>query len=359
MNSEPKPHQEPQTYSLADFLAEVSRDAEIDQADLSRRTEPLDQPDDLLAMVRETAAEQQREPVSIEALESDLDLQRQYFEQQAVLAKYGILNRLRGGEIGIWGMDGQPYPFPSYERITAALAERQELIEIKVEQGFTKLLVVPFGASLDYLRAAYGRALVHHQRQVGLTDSNGQPLEVNESEPVCVWVNFNNADVARKIVYYPYQFNSQQHGGLTKKDILLSANQKIVGWEVLLVEDMPDIPAEGAGATVGGRPQLEAGNSPSQYLDILRREGIYEGETTITPETWLTYALSHLDQTSQVVDDPLGNGKISYLTGAYFHGSDRVPDAYWDRGVRQASLLTSVPESADQRCGVRSAVRIA
>ena len=124
---------------------------------------------------------------------------------------------------------------------------------------------------------------------------------------------------------------------------------------------MPDIPRENKGKTIGGRKQFEANDTPNNYLKTLRdskKDNPYQGEEGMTPEDQLMYAITHLEETDQVIDDYQGNGSISYQVGAYFPASGDVPSAYWDRGDRQAHLGGTDPDSRYGNCGVRSAVRI-
>ena len=51
----------------------------------------------------------------------------------------------------------------------------------------------------------------------------------------------------------------------------------------------------------------------------------------MTPEDQLMYAITHLEETNQVIDDYKGKGSISYQVGAFFPASGGVPNAYWSR----------------------------
>jgi len=77
----------------------------------------------------------------------------------------------------------------------------------------------------------------------------------------------------------------------------------------------------------------------------------------MTPEDQLAYAILHLEQTDQVIDDWRGNGSLSYQLGSYFL-SGHVPIAVWNRDNRQANLGGSVPGFRYGNFGVRSGVRV-
>jgi len=78
----------------------------------------------------------------------------------------------------------------------------------------------------------------------------------------------------------------------------------------------------------------------------------------MTPEDQLVYALIHLEQTNQVIDDYSGHGSASYQLGAYFPASGDVPDADWNRDNRQVYLYRFSPGVSSSGGGLRSAVRV-
>ncbi|MBI2054221.1 MAG: hypothetical protein HYT36_02720 [Candidatus Staskawiczbacteria bacterium] len=299
----------------------------------------------------------------------------QQYEKQIDILRDACGFELESGEVGITGIDGKDYPVPTQEEIAVLVAENRELIEKKKEQGFTKLLLVPFGMKLEYLIHAYQDVITKHKETNKLftakkdaSDPNEKlvPLELDESKPVWVWDQYDNADINGKLVYHPEKFDKKDHQGKTKGELL----QQGGGWSILLIEDMPNIP-EIDPKTIGGRTQIDAfGNAmekflsgkevptPKEYLSFLDHYEAYQGEQGMTPEDQLMYAISHLEETDQVIDDYQGNGKISYQIGAYFPSSGGVPGAYWYRGFRQAYLYGDDVGDRNDNCGVRSAVRI-
>ena len=132
------------------------------------------------------------------------------------------------------------------------------------------------------------------------------------------------------------------------------------GFNLLLIEDLPNIPRQGKGKEINGRKQLEAGEKSSQYLEMLKTNPQYRGEIGMTPEEQIMHAIKHLEQTNQVIDDWKGRGSLSYQLGAYFTADDLIPYAVWHRDGRQACLLKWSPgASADSSFfGARTAVRI-
>ena len=312
--------------------------------------------------------------------EARLHLKEQYETQKTTLAKVGILEPLRDGSLGIKGVDGKDYTFPSYQEVANRLKEKKEVISQKTAQGFTKLQIVPFGMSLDQLFEKYKAALQKHFDENKLFYTKEQPTDpdepitkLNDDGPLYIWDKYNQADTNGNLVYYPTQFTKDNHGGMTKAEVLARDKQ---GWQIELHEDLPNIPRGGKEKTVGGRPQLDtAGRGmsdyieknrdgttkmpcPTEYLTMLQNSQTYQHERGMTPEDQLTYTLTHLEATNQVIDDYAGKGSLSYQLGAWFPASDRVASACWFRDSRQACVVGHDPSRRDGGCGVRSAVGV-
>ena len=286
----------------------------------------------------------------VSELETQLELPKQYEEMVKALTESGMVEQLNGG-LGIRAIDGKEYLVPSYHEIVQELSQRPEL-ETKIDQGFTKLLIVPFGRSLDQLIEKYKETIENHQANLQATDRT--KLEVGQGGSLFKWDGYNGADLNGNLVYQPKKFDKVNHGGQTKTDILATGQ----GFQVLLIEDLPDLPAKGAGKTVGGRTQLEANSKPNQYLNTVQTNPAYQGEVGLTPEDWLVLATSELVNHQLVIDDWQGQGKAAYLPGAYFKGAGFVPVARWDRGNGQARLVGFGPGLPSDFRGVRVGVRV-
>jgi hypothetical protein len=271
-----------------------------------------------------------------------------------ILERTGVIEKLSNGELGIKAIDNEEYTFPTYREIIKRMKENRETLKTKIEQGFSQLLIVPFGMKLDDLIERYRQVIIEHHRDGKLLGTKGdsadpdEPLELNEGKPVWVWGDYEDADVEGKLIYHPEEF-SEEHGGKTKEEII----EERGGFTVLLLEDLPNIPREGKGETIKDRPQFETNQSPSQYLEALRTDSVYQDETGMTPEDWITYAITHLEQTDQVVDDFKGNGSVSFQLGAYFPASGCIPSAFWRRGLQQARLSGNGSEGPNSVDGVR------
>lgn len=285
-----------------------------------------------------------------------LDLEAQYNLRYESLKSVGILEKLASGEKGIIGLDRKEYPIPSLDQVKAKIAEQEQGLKTKIEQGFIKLIIVPFALPLDTLKDKYGEALEKHYQDNKLTATNGDKLELDENEPIWAWDQYDNADISGELVYYPEQFNQANHNGQTKAELLKTDLNN--GWQILLIEDLPDLPASGQGQTISGRAQLEADQTPREYLAKLKTDPSYKNEQGLTPEDWLTYAISQLAEKNQAIDDYQGQGKISYNLGAYFPASGCVPYGYWYRDDRQAFLSRCGSGYRASNRGVRAGVSV-
>ncbi len=319
------------------------------------------------------------------------ELQRQYESQKEILIKVGLLETLSTGELGIKAIDSQEYPYPTLEQIQQEMKKNKDLLKTKSGQGFTQLLIVPFGLKLSILIDKYRQVILNHY--VDMPDPNDPakrisdpdktklftakanphnpkeqlvPLELDTNQPLWVWEEYQDADTNGALLYHPESLPTAQEEpdvdrrkqlsqGKTKQQLLQQTKQ---GFSLLLLEDLPNIPRDRKGKTVKNRKQLEANQTSQEYLNTLKTNPIYSQEQGLTPEDQLVYALLHLEQTDQVIDDYQGHGSVSYQLGAYFPISAYVPYGFWDRGDRQAVLGGGGPRIRDVGIGARAAVRV-
>lgn len=289
-------------------------------------------------------------------------IRAQYEAQAAMWAHLGVTQRLANGEAGI-DIDGVEYPMPSLRTIERLLREREPALNEKVNQGFTKLLLVPFAMKTNSLVYVYGEALKWQISHGGLKAPKENPDEpdvfygLNTRLPVVA----NRVVASATTVYYPRQFNPANHRGQTKAEVLADLNAGgTPGWQVILVEQFPNIPRANYGQVVGGRKQLEAGRTPEDYLAVLGRD-VYIDEVGLTPEDWLSLAITNVTTNGAITEDILGKGAAAQLLGAYYmetQPSGSVPSAYWYRTDHLARLDTAETDISLPDCGTRSAVRL-
>lgn len=300
-----------------------------------------------------------------EYLETTL-LRAQYEHQIDIFNKSGLIQQLSSQtESGIMGIDPKnherisEYSVPSFEAIQSALREKSIKLETKVQQGFNKLLLVPIAKPLDALRQIYSESLRNHYTDGKLFNSAGEVQDLDAIMPVWAWKEYNNADITNKLVYYPKCFDANNHGGMIKAELVMNTlSTSFPGWEVRLIEELPNLPAEGLGQTIGGRKQIEANHTPNEYLQQSQNDNMYENEDGYIPEAWLTEALVHLETTNQVFDDYEGKGKVTFLTGSFFPDSGYVPYAFFERKYKQAVLRRNIPDYSDSSCSTRRSVQM-
>ena len=299
-------------------------------------------------------------------------LHEQYDSQVELLEEVGILK-----EGAITGIDGHEYPVPTLEQIASRLFERRETLKTKHDQGFTKLLLVPFGMSLDALQETIKQFFIKYKKS--------HSFDLDTSMPLFTSGDYQGADTgdSPNLFYYPQSFDEKGHQGKTKMEILREQEDNqdsFPGWTVHLFQpsnsDSQDteapmgfahIPRQGKGTSQGDlvpRPSLEASKTPNEYLSILQsdqgdKDSPYRGETGMTPEDWITAFMIHLSETGKPLDDYLnGIESASNLTGAFFLFSYLVPRARWSRGSRRIHLFGNSLLGWVVDTGVRSSVML-
>ncbi|MCX6743979.1 MAG: hypothetical protein NTX82_00445, partial [Candidatus Parcubacteria bacterium] len=193
--------------------------------------------------------------------------------------------------------------------ILKRMEAKAEMLEKKREQGFTHLQLVPIGTPLSFLIDRAHDLIVKMHKEGKLLGTDGKKLELDENQPVYVADEYKDADVKGDLVYFPQKFDKENNGGITKAELKDP-------WEILFVEDQPDLPAKGK--EIAGRKQFDAGQSPEEYLKKIQTDSQYANEQFTTPEAQLIYFMEYLQRNNQVIDDWDGQGKGCWNAGAYF-----------------------------------------
>src|SRR3989339_1353979 len=147
---------------------------------------------------------------ALEYAEEFYHLREQYTSQVSLLEQVSILK-----EGAILGIDNKKYPIPTLEQIASRLFERRETLRTKHDQGFTKLLLVPFGMSLDTLRETFKQFLLKYKK-------DNPSFDLNTNNPLWTQEEYQGADMGDSpdLVYEPQSFDKEGHGGKTKMEIL-------------------------------------------------------------------------------------------------------------------------------------------
>ncbi|MCX6781343.1 MAG: hypothetical protein NT003_04520 [Candidatus Magasanikbacteria bacterium] len=297
----------------------------------------------------------------------DGGLVRQFKQQIKSLTEIDFLETDDDGQLNILGEDGQRYRAPTEAQVVAYFnaPERRAFYEKKVKQGFTRVLVTPFGTSMSQLAEKTRPELLKYANYVDsgalqtLLDRNGAPLSVGEY----VWVSLLDELDPRDgdengVVYDAELINGHKLSpGRKKVDIIRDKREPFPGFRIQLLQDDLTI-LRGIGETSSfGRPAIETGKTPFEYMQLLQENPAYEGEHGLTPEDWLTLFMTHLHETDQVIDD-CANGVDSgcYLIACSLQWNLRLPAAFWRRetGVEIGGLDFTVPhDDYGIRVGVR------
>jgi len=314
--------------------------------------------------------------------ETELAVREQYEFQVKLLKETGLVQQLSSGEFGIVGMDTKEYPLPTLSEVNRRMMEKRAVLQEKIPQGFTKLLLVPFGLNVQQCVEAYKKVILKHHQEGKLFATKrepsdpDEPLALDTNEPVWKWDKITQA----ALVYYPetYDPNPATHKGKTKEQLLSQGH----GFHILLSEELPNIPRKDNGITRGGRPQLtteidptksdayttqmkriierqQTTPSPQEYLKFFQANtGAYQHEQVFTIEDQLLLAITHLEQTNQVMDDWQGKGSASYQLGSYLPTESAVVAARWYRDYQRAYVYRGGVYGRYDDGGVRSSVSL-
>lgn len=307
------------------------------------------------------------------------DIEEQYFVQVENLRSSGLLETLPlSQKEGIIGVDGSEYPLPTPEDIAARFnrlcmfitdsegVEGEHEIAKKFEQGFTKLLLVPFALPLERLIAAYAQELEKKSAKRELYsylrneqgDVERKLIEgLKKEHAIFFSVPFNDA-----LRYYPtYLSDEKIDPGMRKenliKDVRGDSSGASGGWNIIFAEQNPSIPQLNKGNVVGGRKPFEAGDYPISYLQKIKKNPLYKHEQGLTPEDWVTYALSHLQEHNEILDD-WEKSSLCYLLGAYHKTSGQVPSVHFSFRNRQVDFGSERLKSVMEFYGTRTVVSL-
>lgn len=289
------------------------------------------------------------------------EFKEQYeFETEKTLQESNLIQEIPGtGQIGIKNYfpelikEGAPeyFPLPTMEQIKRALREEKELYNEKMEQEFTRVQIIPviplrlmIQATEDTLKARPD-ILTKDDKTIQAEPINrweeGYKYKANEGK---------GADETGELVYFPKKFDPNDHGGLTKQELLKKTlNTHTPGYIIELKQQDPLIPratndpTEIAKRTKAGRRQIEANKSPENYLKDLQDEqkkpnSKYQGETLITPDSRIIEFISQLKKGKLIGDYQNGIDSACLCLGAYFKNRDDAPSLLWIHVARQLFL---------------------
>jgi len=318
---------------------------------------------------------------ALREVESLYHLREQYAAQMELLERIGVLKNH-----AITGIDGEIYPVPTLEQIAEHLCspERKETFRVKRDQGFTKLLLVPFGMSLDIFIFTFRQFLLDYKkRHPSFARKDPAVIDITDVQnwdPFNIWDYFIKGDTGHfpNLLYHPAGFDRNiDEDGETKTNILEKQKKdacSTAGWRVLFLQPsdptnmdskgFASIPREKKGEIRGEdipRPDLEAGETARNYLWVLLRdqkdpEAPYFGESGMVPEDWILAAMTHLQETGKLLDlfQDDKNDVINYLVGCFLPRDAYVPRFYCNRNA--ICLTADTPDNRLPSTGSRFVV---
>jgi hypothetical protein len=320
-------------------------------------------------------------PEHLKEIERLYHLEEQYASQVSLLREVGILDELDE----IQAIDGKHYPVPTLEQIAEQLYEQREELEIKRDQGFTKLVLVPFGMNLGVCFFVLREYLISYKRKHP-EFTRGIPSLPNKSDKsdwIPVHIDGKDFDVrdSSLFVYRPNSFDRYKHQGKTKAQILEGQAQNphpFQGWTVRLFQPsipndpsspgIASIPREGQGNEYGQEnPRLDIESAPMsqcRYLSIVEDakndpNSPYFRESGLTPEDWIFAFLTHLQETGKTLDNFLNKDESTCgLVGAFSPSLNAVPIICWMKISSQVCFGVDATTTALEIQGARFAVSV-
>jgi hypothetical protein len=279
------------------------------------------------------------------------NLKKEYARAIIALNRTGILILVpRSKKLGVIGIDGKGYPVPTQEQLLEVFTRNKELVDRKMRQGFTRLLLTPIAMPIPQLIDLAKTELLRHSAAGKIIQTKRNPYDadisvrVNTVKPIWIWDRVRKVLDTPKIVYFPQAYMKNDHQGLTKEKVIhTSPLCALPGWSVGLIEPIPIMSGQGQGKVMGGRKQLEGNSAPRDYLRTLSTPA-YQGETGWTLEDFLTHFITHLETTNQVSHDRYDANAL-WLFGSYI--PDLMPKAlvvpvgYWSRNVGRKMYLSA------------------
>ncbi len=329
-----------------------------------------------------------------------LKLREQYDGQVAVAWKSGLFGESLDGQVEaeksrlpVIERTGQKYTMPSWKEVQKILRkpENREIIKEKSAQGFTQMLIVPFGYDLKMMAQKFKTRVKELDEKglnpdgssnpnKGIFGAGGEKVEFNradENYPAWIWEGWDES----QMVYYPKKYDKKDHGGITKEDAI----QINGAWQICFVEDlekMAVIPerADDQKDVIGGRRRMDRQgsfikadfkdnpNEPriSEYKSAmddkqkLINPNAYEYEIGFTPEKYLWMQLTSLlaKEKPILMDYENNEWRGTYLTECYNYALVFVPRARWRGSDRRIALGGYDPADRGDRYGARSSVDI-
>ncbi|MEI6090911.1 MAG: hypothetical protein WCR42_10695 [bacterium] len=266
------------------------------------------------------------------------EIENEYIRCYDILNRSGILSLLtNSNSVGVIGIDGNEYPIPTKEQVIELFENNDALVSEKIAQGFNQMELTPMAMSLPNLFDLLKSLIIRYSIEGNIYQTRCRaidpfvPVRINSEKQVWIWDTLKQAIETEEIVYFPRNY-SANHQGLIKLDVINNSRFCAVpGWSVGLVESYAKMSEQGLGERLGGRRQLDIGNSPREYLQILESD-VYNGETGKTLEDFIIKFITRLEEKNEVSNDRYDNNSM-WCLGQYIKikYGECVPTGWWNR----------------------------
>lgn len=256
---------------FSEFSAEVARQAGVSEGELSPRN--AGQPPDEL----EAKAQRRELPHlpdrRIETVDEALQLLSASYERTVeILENFPGIKNL-GGRLTFTDVIGEPQPLLTWDTVEGRFHQQKDLLMKKMNQGFTRLVLVPFGASTKSLVTSF------LQEYQAFAESGALPRTDGKEVHACK-IDDKNSFLAAPIeerTRYELTAEMPAQLGRTKKQILRVNH--LEGWKMYLAQDPLAKDSE--------KPPLmsRGGMSPQIAREKLADEPDRAGEQLLTIET--------------------------------------------------------------------------
>lgn len=280
------------------------------------------------------------------------ELRGQYESQIQLLFDAGILSKDGQGGF-ITGVDGKRYPPPSFDAMRRELTRRQPELKEKIEQGFDRLLLVPFGMDVRTLADKCGEFMVRKNEEYiaknpHITLPGFHSDLLNTHMPIKFVKQMGELGTITTLLYDPVVFGERNMAKTKQQKLKELASSAFPGWQVVLISKT------GVTGTVEarGRKNMEhRGKNPDTCLKLLHEDEIYKGEEGMYIEDYLTRLITEVQLAGMIrISDfmpseyMMGNlvrfryepeGKIAQALKQYRYTHQHVPNVnYFDKSIR-------------------------
>jgi hypothetical protein len=267
-------------------------------------------------------------------IEKEFNLKEQYSSQMEILKNTGLIREFSEGGLGIMGIDGKIFKVPSYEEIMNRVKAKFEILKLKKEQGFTKLIITPFAEPINFLSKSYQEVLLKHYKNKGIfSDYNGSKLGLDLDQPVKFGSIFS-ADARGRMVYYPQEFDRFHHGGKTKKELL---DETGLGFNVIFMQDWSNVdPAKRVGSFA--KKEAAVDMDANILLESIQNDSSRKHESFLTLEDCMAYAITALEENGRIINNPDYHSSRIYCAGSYSLDGESVVQYSWNYTENKVEL---------------------